>query len=367
MKTIDNPISLSQIQCLNNNSITEVCYGPDAEASGEVLNDLTDNEAAGPSAENEDDEFERLLQEFIDSQLEEDDDVAEEKTEHLRGVMEALNHLTGLSEVKMKVERYESIVRFNKMRQDAGLPVNSLPLHAMFLGSPGTGKTTVAKLMGRMLRDAGVLSRGHVVVKERASLMGIHYGEEEANTLKALEEARGGILFIDEAYQLYQPNDPKDPGKFVIESLMTALADDDNRDWMLILAGYPAEMKRMFDMNPGLKSRIPESNIYTFSDFSETELMEIAEHYLDKEHYTLSVEAREALNNRLSADYARRDKSFGNARHVVSMIQTEILPAMAMRVTCAEKITPEMLSEIYPDDIPASQPLCVNRQKLGFH
>lgn len=303
-----------------------------------------------------DDIFEKALEDFISSQIEEDtaecaaDETAESSPEP--SILLSLNHLTGLSSVKEKLSIYEKFVQFNKKRQDIGLPTFSAPLHAMFLGSPGTGKTTVAKSIGEMLHRAGILSNGHVVVKDRSTLLGQYYSSEETNTVNAIEEAQGGILLIDEAYQLHQPNDPRDPGKFVIETLMTALADESRRDWMLILAGYPEEMKKMFEMNPGLKSRIPDSNIYLFEDFTEPELMEIAENYLARYHYTLSPDARQALSMRFAADYALRDKCFGNARHVINMIQTEILPRMAVRVMGQGSPTPETLSLIQPSDIP---------------
>lgn len=265
----------------------------------------------------------------------------------------SLDHLTGLRSVKEKLRVYEHVVRFNKMRADSGLPHISMPLHAMFTGSPGTGKTTVAKMMGVMLRRAGVLSKGHVVVKERATLLGQNYNSESEKTLQAIEEAQGGILFIDEAYQLFQPNDSRDPGKFVIETLLTSLADENMRDWMLILAGYPDEMRRMLDMNPGFKSRIPESNIYTFDDFSAGELMDIADNYLSRNRYSLTADAREAFAERLASD--RKDcghRSFGNARHVINMIQSEILPAMAVRVISQGTPDDKALTEITRADIP---------------
>ena len=279
----------------------------------------------------------------------------------------SLDYLTGLRSVKEKLARYERVVRFNKMRTDRGLPVSATPLHAMFLGSPGTGKTTVAGMMGALLRRAGVLSKGHVVVRERATLLGQNYHSESEKTLAAIEEAQGGILFIDEAYQLYQANDPRDPGRFVIETLLTALADDANRDWMLVLAGYPDEMKRMFDLNPGFRSRIPDSNIYTFDDFSESELMEIAENYLARNNYTLSPAARQALAARLNADYDRRDRNFGNARHVMNMIQTEILPSMAVRVINDGLDDEASLTEIQAADIPApAAQTSPSRPRVGF-
>lgn len=327
-------------------------------------------------------DFDKLLDDFIAGQKEKTESETETETEtnesdtdsdnepeHDESLLSALDHLTGLRSVKEKLTVYERVVRFNKMRSERGLPSTASPLHAMFLGSPGTGKTTVAKMMGVMLHRAGVLSKGHVVVRERASLLGQNYNSEAEKTLDAIEKAQGGILFIDEAYQLCQPNDPRDPGKFVIETLLTALADDSNRDWMLVLAGYSEQMKRMFDMNPGFKSRIPDSNIYVFDDFTELELMEIAEKYLKRNNYTLSADARHALSARLNADYARRDKTFGNARHVINMIQTEILPSMAVRVITAGLSDETALTEIQAADIPAPVPslsLATTRPRIGF-
>lgn len=334
-----------------------------------------------------DSDFDRALNEFISLHMSEDQDDAdiEDTDSDNKGVspepdyeevsdlkkeesfMSAINKLTGLKSVKEKLCLYEKLVRFNKMREDAGLATYRVPLHAIFLGSPGTGKTTAARRMGIMLRKAGVLSKGHVVVRERATLVGKVYGSEEEKTLEALEEAKGGILFIDEAYQLYQPNDPRDPSRMVIETLMTALADECNRDWMLILAGYKDEMLRMFDMNPGLKSRIPESNIYIFEDFSEAELMEIAENYLNYNQYTMTSDAQDAIRRRLSSDYACRDKTFGNARHVINLIQTEILPSMASRVVDQENNDVESSSLIKSCDIPISKNLTQrSRPKIGY-
>jgi len=330
----------------------------------------------------EEDEFETALRNFIatddggdeadgpapSAACEAPEEPAQEPAGESRMPMTAsLANLTGLKAVKQKLTAYEMLVRFNKMRRDNDLPTSTLPLHAMFLGSPGTGKTTVAKMIGLMLAKAGVLSRGHVIVRERSTLLGPNYSMEETNTLKAIDEAQGGILLIDEAYQLCQPGDPRDPGKFVIETLLTALADESRRDWMLILAGYPDGMRGMFDLNPGLASRIPESNIYVFEDFSESELMEIAEKYLERNGYTLSPAARNALSARLADDCSRRDKTFGNARHVINLIQTEILPAMAMRVVSADIGGHDALTQIQAADIPAPAGIIrPGRPRIGY-
>lgn len=360
-------------------------YGTDIEPLDEYSPDavidrwLATHHQDSPAMTSETLDFDKLLDDFIagqkenaDSEADESQEVesdSEDESEHNESLLSSLDHLTGLRSVKEKLTVYESVVRFNKMRSERGLPSTASPLHAMFLGSPGTGKTTVAKMMGVMLHRAGVLSKGHVVVRERATLLGQNYNSEAEKTLDAIEKAQGGILFIDEAYQLYQPSDPRDPGKFVIETLLTALADDSNRDWMLVLAGYSEQMKRMFDMNPGFKSRIPDSNIYVFDDFTESELMEIAEKYLERNNYVLSDDARLALSRRLSADYVRRDKTFGNARHVINMIQTEILPSMAVRVINAGLSDDISLTEIQASDIPSPVPslsLASTRPRIGF-
>lgn len=314
------------------------------------------------------DEFDRLLDEFIAGELmdcddAEEDDIFEENEDYnddseetdTQDTRDEFDELVGLEEVKAKVERYAITARFNRMRMFAGLPEMPQPLHSMFLGSPGTGKTTVAKIIGKKLHEAGVLSKGHVVIRERSTLLGQYYSSEGENTLKALEEAQGGILFIDEAYQLFQPQDPRDPGRFVIETLMTALADESNRDWMLILAGYTKPMERMFEINPGLSSRIPESNIIMFEDYDEDELMEIARRYFDKNKYCLTEEAAEKLRANIANACASRNENFGNARYVMNLIQTDIIPAMAVRLNKEASPTAEQLSTIVAGDIPLEQ------------
>lgn len=340
---------------------SDECAIAEAEDFDRLLDRFIAKEMAECGCPSDDERSEASADESHDSQSPDTDTTNE-------SFLSSLDHLTGLQAVKEKLTVYERVVRFNKMRSDKGLPSASTPLHAMFLGSPGTGKTTVAKMMGIMLHRAGVLSKGHVVVRERATLLGQNYNSEAEKTLAAIEEAQGGILLIDEAYQLCQPNDPRDPGKFVIETLLSVLADENIRDWMLVLAGYPDEMKRMFEMNPGLKSRIPDSNIYLFDDFTESELIEIAEKYLSRHQYTLSDKAQIALSDRLRKDYTNRQKNFGNARHVINMIQTEIIPSMAVRVTNYTAIDENSLTEIKAEDIPSpvgSRP-APSRPRVGF-
>ncbi len=285
----------------------------------------------------------------------------------LRTAKSELDDLTGLDSVKKKLKQYTQLMTFNRMRRNSGLPELNLPLHCMFLGSPGTGKTTVARIIGQELKAIGALSKGHVVYRERGTLLGQYYHSEAEKTLEALEAAQGGVLFIDEAYQLCQPQDPKDPGRFVIETLMTALADESQRDWMLILAGYKEPMMKLFDINPGLRSRIPETNIYNFEDFTGEELLEIGKRYLTRNNFIFGKGAQETFCRRLSADYESRDESFGNARHVINLIQTEIIPSMAARLASIDAPTAEQLSTILPCDIrPATHIMTIERRPVGF-
>lgn len=284
--------------------------------------------------------------------------------------MDELNAMVGLDEIKAKVKAYRQLMQFFERRRKAGLATKYPALHSMFLGAPGTGKTTVAKIIGRVLKECGVLSSGHVVVRERGTLIGQYYSSESENTLKALEEAQGGILFIDEAYQLMSPEDPKDPGRWVIDTLMTALSDESKRDWMLILAGYTEPTQRLLELNPGLASRIPATNMYNFKDFSSDELMEIASGYFKAQEFTLTPNAARKLKVKLESDHSNRGKDFGNGRHVVNLIESHILPAMAARLADTDECTPEVLSTIRSSDIPAPevevQRSAPARVRMGF-
>lgn len=246
--------------------------------------------------------------------------------------MKRLSALVGLDDVKAHVASLARMTRFFALRESRGLKTKPVPLHSMYLGPAGTGKTTVATLMGEVLRECGVLSKGHVVVRDRATLMGQYYNSEGEKTLEALEEARGGILFIDEAYQLFNEADPRDPCRFVLEALMNALADEKRRDWMLILAGYTEPTLRLLELNPGLASRIPECNRLHFEPFTTDQLIQIALDYLAEQQYRLTPRAEAALKMRIEADRARADSKFGNGRHVINLIELEILPAMAARI-----------------------------------
>lgn len=312
-----------------------------------------------------------MLQDFIDSQIMSEEEEEESGTydrlaaerESITELpipefpaapdgMEGLRSMIGLAEVKDRVEATAKTMRFFGLRRDKSLKIKPVSLHSLFLGSPGTGKTTVARHMGAIMKEAGALSSGHVVETERAKLIGQYYSSTHENTLKAIEEARGGILLIDEAYQLHAPDDPRDPGHDVLDTLMTLLADESERDIMVILAGYPSKTLELLTLNPGLRSRFPESNRYYFEDYTPAELLTIAEEWFLREEYVLTPEARFRLAERLERDWRRHDESFGNARHVINIIEKEVIPAMADRVLAMADPDEEALMTILLEDIP---------------
>ena len=269
--------------------------------------------------------------------------------------IDELNGMVGLEEVKTKVQSVANVMKFFRMRKVKRLKVKPISLHSLFLGAPGTGKTTVARQMGRIMKECGVLSSGHVVEKDRSHLVGQYYSSTHENTLKAIEEARGGVLFIDEAYQLHAPEDPKDPGHDVLDTLMGVLSDESERDLMVILAGYTEKTLEMLELNPGMKSRFPECNHYRFADYSPEELLRIAEDYFLREEYLLTPEARYRLATRLEHDHRRAGQDFANGRHVITLIENRIIPSMAARATMSigrGTIDEELLMTVLPEDIP---------------
>lgn len=263
-----------------------------------------------------------------------------------------LNALVGLDDVKKRILDHTSLVRLNKLRADRGLYNKMPPMHMVFTGNPGTGKTTIAKYLGEIYHGIGVLSKGHVVETERSKLIGRYFGDAEQNTLDALQRASGGILFIDEAYSLFvKADDTKDYGMRVIETLLTFLAQDEP-DLMVILAGYTKEMNEMLEANPGLKSRF--SYVFEFEDYSPNQLMEIGHKVLEREHYVLTPEAEKKLSDYVIDAYNHKDDHFGNGRFITRLLISQVIPALGNRLSAlpADKINNDQLTRIEACDIP---------------
>ena len=242
-----------------------------------------------------------------------------------------LNDMVGLDEVKQGIITMANNSRFYQERRRRGLPTSQkIAFHCIFTGNPGTGKTTVARQLGRIYRSLGLLSKGEVMAVDRTKLVGRYIGETEENMKAVLEEARGNVLFIDEAYNLYDGSgDRKDFGARVIDSLLTVLSQP-NPDMLVVFAGYLKEMDAMLNTNPGLMGRFPYK--YQFNDYDAAQLLQIANGLLSRDEYILSEEAERLLRESIELVYKARPENFSNARWVEQFVNNGIIPAMANRL-----------------------------------
>jgi len=247
---------------------------------------------------------------------------------------EELNALIGLETVKKQIDELSQYLKFLKIREEKGFnESNKFNLNSAFLGNPGTGKTTVAKMLGHIYKSLGLLTKGHVHEVGRVDLVGEYIGQTAPKVKKAIDKARGGILFVDEAYALSdRGNDGKDFGKEVIEVLLKEMSDGKG-DLAVVFAGYPKEMQSFLNSNPGMSSRV--SNHIHFPDYVPDELMEIGEYAAEKRDVKLSEDAKELLYKKIVEAYRERDEHFGNARFVNGVIE-ECKQNMALRLMKAE-------------------------------
>lgn len=262
-----------------------------------------------------------------------------------------LNEMIGLDDIKESITTLANRTRFYVERRRLGLPtLDKAVFHAIFTGNPGTGKTTVARMLGKIYHSLGLLSKGDVIAVDRTRLVGRYIGETEENMKSVLEEARGNVLFIDEAYTLYDgAADRKDFGARVIDSLLTVLTQS-NPDMLIIFAGYEKEMDSMLSTNPGLFGRFPYK--YRFQDYTAQELMQIACRVLQREAYVLTDEARSLLADTIAQTLLLRTKNFGNARWVEQYVRNGIIPALADRVSMLSgKATATLYQTIEAGDI----------------
>lgn len=262
--------------------------------------------------------------------------------------MAQLDAMVGLGGLKKKIHDYLNVIRLVNLRLEKGLPTKMPRLHMAFLGNPGTGKTTVAKIIGKIFASWGILSTGHVIRTEKSQMVGQYIGETEFKMRNLLARAKGNVLFIDEAYQLIVEGNEKDHGRIVMNSLLTELGNDES-DMVVILAGYTAPMKKLLESNEGIESRFP--NVFNFEDYTTDELMEIA-HIMVKEQGLVLTEGAES-NMRAIFEEASQKPSprFGNGRFVSNLIQNQILATMGTRLSSVDNPTEEQLITILPEDV----------------
>lgn len=257
-----------------------------------------------------------------------------------------LNRMIGLESVKEEVNKIIATLNFNKMRKEKGLPGMVMSRHMVFTGNAGTGKTSVARILGQIFKEYGILSKGHFIETSREDLIGRYIGETAPKTKKKVEEALGGVLFIDEAYSLVPKDDSRDFGSEAISTLIKMM-EDHRDDLIVIVAGYREEMQRFIDSNQGLKSRF--SKYIDFPDYSPEEMQQIFDRQAKEGQYVVSAKARDALLEtwRLASQY----RDFGNGRGVRNIYEKVIQNLAARLVTVRNPGTDDLMN-ILADDVP---------------
>ena len=258
-----------------------------------------------------------------------------------------LDELIGLESVKEEVHTIANFAKIQQQRKTQGLKVPKMSFHLVFTGSPGTGKTTVARIVARIYKDLGILKSGHTVETDRSGLVAEYVGQTATKTNAVIDSALNGVLFIDEAYALVPKNASNDYGQEAISTLLKRMEDDRDK-LVVIIAGYPDEMKRFIDSNPGLQSRF--TRYINFPDYSDKELFDIFKLYLDKNQYTITDDAAELLKNNLSYVVAHKTKNFGNARYVRNIFERAV-EQQANRLSAQRSISDEELSLLTKEDI----------------
>ena len=264
--------------------------------------------------------------------------------------IEELQTLIGLSEVKKEVEALANFVKIQKEREKKGMKAVGLSYHCVFTGNPGTGKTTVARILAEIYRDLGILKKGHLVETDRSGLVAEYVGQTAVKTNKIIDSALDGVLFIDEAYSLVQGGG-NDYGQEAISTLLKRMEDDRDR-LIVVLAGYSEDMKRFIDSNPGLQSRF--NRYIHFDDYTTDELNQIFLLNVDKNQYVLDEEGQTLLTQILNFAVEHKDKNFGNGRYVRNLFEKTI-QNQAMRLSCQPNITTDELSMLKAKDLPTNK------------
>lgn len=284
----------------------------------------------------------------------------------LEQALAELNDLVGLENIKEEVKTMTNFLKVQKIRQERGLAKTSVSLHTVFCGPPGTGKTTVARIMSRIYQGLGFLKKGHLIETDRAGMVAGYIGKTAEKVDNIVNSALDGVLFIDEAYALVPKDAERDFGQEAIDVLLKRMEDYRDR-LVVIVAGYTDEMTRLIESNPGLKSRF--NRYFYFDNYKPDELLAIFESMAKKSHFKLTDLTREKLLKLFEELYVRRDRTFGNARVARNLFEKSI-EQQANRLAVLSAFTDEVLTTLLPEDIPADAVSTlagkVNWQELAF-
>ncbi len=267
--------------------------------------------------------------------------------ERLSEALDRLDALTGLRQVKQEIRTLTNFLRLQQQRAAAGLPQTDLSLHLVFGGNPGTGKTTVARIVGQVYGSMGILNSGHLIETDRSGLVAEYAGQTGPKTNKKIDEALDGVLFIDEAYSLVAESGEDPYGREAIQSLLKRM-EDDRRRLVVILAGYPGPMDQLLRSNPGLSSRF--NTKLTFEDYSPGELCRIFGRLCEHNHYRLPPKAQLRLLLGFHWLHRHRDEHFGNGRLVRNVFELAIR-RLANRIASVSDISEGLLTTIEPEDV----------------
>ncbi|AKG24734.1 ATPase [Calothrix sp. 336/3] len=273
-------------------------------------------------------------------------------TDKLQECLDQLHLLTGLSGVKSTVQELVNIAKVAQMQAQAGIKAPAITRHLVFTGNPGTGKTTVARMLGEIYKNLGVLSKGHFTEVDRTDLVAQYLGQTAPKTAKVVESALGGVLFIDEAYSLVPDGKGDIYGQEAINTLLKMM-EDNREDLVVIVAGYKGEMSRFIGSNPGLKSRFSKS--IHFDDYSASELTEIFKVRCDSHGYLLSDETLKVVQD-LVQQFETQIGELGNGRFVRNIFD-RCVAIQCNRLAAVAKPSKEDLITLLPVDVPTHEQL----------
>lgn len=273
-----------------------------------------------------------------------------DSSDTLEIVLAELNSLVGLEAIKKSVNELINLLKIQKLRAEKEMDNVSISLHAVFIGPPGTGKTTVARLLGRIYKHLGFLSKGHLLETDRAGLVAGYVGQTALKVDEVISDAKGGVLFIDEAYSLVLSDNTNDFGGEAVDGLIKRMEDYRN-DLSVIVAGYNEPMEQFINSNPGLRSRF--RRYFFFEHFTPEQLTEIFLDLSEKHDFVVSNEAREKLSDTFYLLHEKRNDSFGNARVVRNLFE-RCVQNQANRLVTLQEISEQLLQTIEEADIPES-------------